>query len=185
MTTAAKCDESCRISWPSSLIGDYQRGIFYDDLRLVSWYPNLFSSQDTVGTIITVPWVEGYDHFINLLISQGINATATVWSRSVSLQNAMYLTLMIQATSVSSTPNLQVSWEGGVERPATEYVTDSGYFLADDMINIYDALTSETWNIKQFNAAPSPFGRLKVVGNTGNPADVIVNAKLFMRSREP
>lgn len=38
------CTESCRISHPPDIAGDYHRGVEYDDPRLASLYPSLFKA---------------------------------------------------------------------------------------------------------------------------------------------
>lgn len=111
-----------------------------------------------------------------------VASTATVYSRSFDLSLAKFFGLWIIATSVTGTPNIKVELEEGPTRPTTEGSAETTLFVEPDGFDdLFSAINDELAHIKTIAPVPMKYGRLKITGLEGNPADTLVTAKLFLQ----
>lgn len=104
----------------------------------------------------------------------------TVYSKAFKIAYGEYFSLRYKAVSASSTPSLKIELEVGVNDapPTTEGAVDTNYIEQENATDIESALTTETWKAKSIGPVVSAWARLKITGNSGNPSDAILNAKL-------
>ena len=135
----------------------------------------LFSSVALSGTLGGSQVITTSDGTSTLAIA----STATVYTGSFPLNQSEYFGLWLKAVSTTGTPDITVELEQSYRRPTTEGSADTSFVEPDGLSNLFTNLTTETAHIIGLNPVPAPYGRLKITGNSGNPADTVVTAYLF------
>lgn len=106
-----------------------------------------------------------------------VASTAVVTSRILNIQNGGYFGVHYKATSASSAPDLKIEFlmSSTCKTTSTDFIEPSG---ASD---IETNLTGETWVVKSITPPPMPCFKIQVTGNAGNPADTLLNLRLFIQ----
>ena len=108
----------------------------------------------------------------------------TVYSRSFRLSMATFFGIWLKATSVIGTPNIKIELEEGPVVPTTEGSAETTLFVEPDGFDdIFSAINDELAHIKTISPVPMAYGRLKITGLSGNPADTLLSAKLFLQEQ--
>lgn len=119
--------------------------------------------------------VSGVDHTtLDIAVA---STPVTVYTDSFPLKFGEYFALFYKATA-TGTPHLKIELEQSWARPTTEGSSDDNYVEAEDAVDIESDLETETQHLKRMNPAVAPYGRLKITGNTSNPADTTLRARL-------
>lgn len=109
-----------------------------------------------------------------------VNATGVVYGDSLDTTLIHFLGTHFQFTSVAGTPDVKIEWESSFKRPATENAADSTYVVPGGTSGLIDAnVTDEIWHGEAINPPPNAFGRIKLTGNAGNPADTVATVWVF------
>lgn len=108
-------------------------------------------------------------------------STSTYYSNSFEMGFAQVFGIWLKGASASSTPNLQIQFEQSYQRPTTEGSSDTSWIIGDGVPDIYTTLNDEIAHIKSVACVPSQYGRLKIIGNTGNPSDSLLTAVIFIQ----
>ncbi len=109
-----------------------------------------------------------------------VNATGVVYGNSLDTRLVHFLGVQFQFTSAGGTPDVKIEWESSYQRPATENASDSLYVVPDGTSGLIDAnVTDEIWHVDAINPPPNAFGRIKLTGNAGNPADTVATVWVF------
>jgi len=106
---------------------------------------------------------------MKVIKNKTINATSTIYSDVINLKYfsspQRIIGFSYKAVSESGTPNITITLEQSSQ-------SESGFV---DSGNPGITVTNETDNINNFTILPLNYARFKVVGNTGNPADTVLN----------
>lgn len=113
--------------------------------------------------------------------SLAVASTATVYSNSFPMRWIEYFGVWLQATSASGTPVLKIQLEESYTVPATEGSSDANYVIGDGVADIYSNLNDEIAHIKTVSPVPQQYGRYKITGLTGNPADTVITVINFQQ----
>jgi len=108
--------------------------------------------------------------------TMNVPGTATLYTKSFSLKTTDDMAVMFQATSDTTVANISIYLQQSYARPDAEGTFQFEYF---DSNTIVSSRTDYRWGCSTLNTlAPLPFGRFKIVGETGNPTDAVVQMKL-------
>lgn len=106
----------------------------------------------------------------------------TVYTRSFPMFLASFFGVWALATSVLGTPNVKIELEEGPSEPTTEGAAETTLFVEPDgFSDIFNPINDEVAHVKTIAPVPMAYGRYKITGLTGNPADTIVKIKNFMQ----
>lgn len=103
-----------------------------------------------------------------------VASTATVYTHSFKLSFGRYFSVAYLAAS-SGTPDLKIEWESAFQEPATEGAADTYWSEPENMQDIEANLTTKTIHRKSISPIVDIYGRFKITGNAGNPADTTLN----------
>ena len=108
--------------------------------------------------------------------TMSIPSTETLYTKSFSLKTTDDMAVLFQATSSTLVPNISIYLEQSYERPTEEGTPDFEYINTDTIASSrYDI----RWGVATLSTlAPILFGRFKIVGESGNPNDTIVQMRL-------
>lgn len=106
----------------------------------------------------------------------------TVYSRSFPLFLAQFFGIWVLATSTAGTPNVKIEIEEGWKEPTTEGSAGTTLFVEPDGFDdIFNPINDQLAHIKTIAPVPMAYGRYKITGLTGNPADTTLAIKNFMQ----
>ncbi len=113
-------------------------------------------------------------------VNIAIASAAVVYTKAFKLAFGEYFGLAYKAVSESGTPDIKIELELSIKDvvPTTEGAADANYVEAENAADIELNLITETWHIKTLSPVTSVYGRLKITGNAGNPADTIFNGHI-------
>ena len=103
-------------------------------------------------------------------------SAATLYTKSFSLKTTDDMAVLFQATSATLSPDVSIYLEQSFERPTTEGSPDFEYINTQTIVS---SRTDYRWGVATLSTlAPIPFGRFKIVGESSNPSDTIVQMRL-------
>lgn len=108
-----------------------------------------------------------------------VASQGTVYSYSFLMKFAESFGVWLQATSVVGTPSIRIQLEESAYPPATEQSADTNYVVPDGQADVYSNLNDEVVHVKAFSPQPAKYGRYKITGLSGNPADSILTVVNF------
>lgn len=107
---------------------------------------------------------------------------ATVYTRSFPMFLAQFFGIWVKATSGTGTPNVKIELEEGWSEPTTEGSAETALFVEPDGFDdIFNPINDQLAHIKTIAPVPMAYGRYKITGLTGNPADTTLSIKNFMQ----
>ena len=110
-----------------------------------------------------------------------VAAEVTVYTRAFQLSSAQFFGLFAKATSVVGTPNVKIELQQSYDTPATEGSADGDYVEPDGFDDVFSPINDQLAHIKTIAPVPMTYGRYKITGLTGNPADTTLEMKNFMQ----
>lgn len=114
-----------------------------------------------------------------------VNGTATVYTKSFSLNDGVTFGASYWANGTAGVTNVTISLEESYAEPTTEGSSqDIDYSVpliaGTSMGNIVTNYTTNgTWQHNTFTPAPMKYGRFKIVGGGGNNITTVVKMKLY------
>jgi len=106
----------------------------------------------------------------------------TVYTRAFPLNLAQFFGIWVKALSATSTPNVKIELEEGPTTPTTEGSAETTLFVEPDGFDdIFSQINDEIAHIKTIAPVPMSYGRYKITGLTGNPADTVLTIKNFIQ----
>ncbi len=113
--------------------------------------------------------------------SLAVASQGVVYSNSFLMRWVENFGIWVQATSVSSTPALKIELQESYTPPATEGSADLNYVVGDGVADVYTNLADELAHVKSLNPVPMQYGRYKITGLAGNPADTLLTLINFQQ----
>lgn len=110
-----------------------------------------------------------------------VNATATVYTKSFKLNNGQYFGMAAIAISSTGTAAVKIELEEGPLPPTTEGAAETTRFVEPDGFSDIIDISDELMHIKTVTPIPMAYGRYKITGAGGNPADTLVRIWNFMQ----
>jgi len=111
-----------------------------------------------------------------------VDATSTVYTKSVDITNAEYFGVFYKGNSDSGSIELTITYEQSWTEPETEGSDDDNFVEPENTPDIVtDLSTEDTWYGKAINPIPAKYLRFKIVGSGTNNADTIANLKLTLK----
>lgn len=110
-----------------------------------------------------------------------VNATAVVYTHTFSMKFAQFFGIAAIASSVLGTPGVKIELEEGPILPSTEGAAETTRFVEPDGFSDILDISDEVMHIKTIAPIPMSYGRYKITGAGGNPADTIVKIWNFMQ----
>jgi len=108
--------------------------------------------------------------------SMPVGSTTTLYTESFSLRTTEEMAVMFQATSDTSSPVVSFHLQQSYRRPTTEGSADFAYIITD---TIQSSRTDFNWGCATYSTLTQlPFGRFKIVGESGNTSDTIVQMRI-------
>ena len=102
-----------------------------------------------------------------------IDTTATASSSVITVKSSGYFGVWYQATSSVGTPDIKLEVTMSPDTTTANFVEPEG------MPDIVTNLADETAHVKGISPPPMKYMKIKYTGNGANPADTILNLKLF------
>lgn len=113
-----------------------------------------------------------------------VASETTIYTRSFPMNKASFFGIWIRALSTLGTPNIKVELEEGPTVPTTEGSAETTLYVEPDgMDDIFSAINDELAHIDVITPVPMAFGRYKITGLTGNPADTVVYINNFIQEQ--
>lgn len=113
-----------------------------------------------------------------------VNAETTVYTRAFPLHKATYFGVHALFTSATGTPNIKVELEESWTLPTTEGSAETtSYVEPDGFSDIFSAINDEVAHIATITPVPMAYGRYKITGLTGNPADCVGTIYNFLQEQ--
>lgn len=106
--------------------------------------------------------------------AEAINGTGSATSDGENISPYRYYGLWAKSTSATGTSNVKIEMEQSWDDTAGNYVEPQGY---GDIITTMNDDNPHVFTLAPY---PMPFLRIKVTGNTGNPADTVITVYLFV-----
>lgn len=103
----------------------------------------------------------------------------SIYTASFPMDKSDVFGVWLKATSASSTPSITVELQESYRLPTTEGAADSNYVEPDGFSDIFTALADEVAHVTTLSPVPMPYGRYKITGGAGNPADTVVTIYNF------
>ena len=110
-----------------------------------------------------------------------VNATAVVYTKSFKLNNGQFFGIAARATSVLGTAAVKIELEESPLPPTTEGAAETTLFVEPDGFSDIMDISDELMHIKAVTPIPMAYGRYKITGAGGNPADTLVRIWNFMQ----
>lgn len=113
------------------------------------------------------------------VVSMAVPSTATVYTKSFSLQNheaGTPVAIAYKATASSGSISVTIDAEQSYQRPTTEAASDVTYVGWE---RVATTLTNNAWHIETLDTVVAPYGRIKIIGNSGNSQATTVDLKLL------
>lgn len=109
-----------------------------------------------------------------------IAGNVVVYSKAFDLRYGAYFAAQYKAGGGAGL-DLTIQLEQSYDLPTTEGAADSKYVIPDSMADIHANLADTDWHIKSLSPVAMPYGRLKITGGAGNPADATLQMKLSIQ----
>lgn len=110
-----------------------------------------------------------------------VNATDVVYTKSFKLNNGQYFGIAVKAVSATGTAAVKVELEESPLLPTVEGAAETTRFVEPEGFSDIIDISDELMHIKTVTPVPMTYGRYKITGAGGNPADTIVNIWNFMQ----
>lgn len=110
-----------------------------------------------------------------------VNATDVVYTKSFKLNNGQYFGIAARATSVIGTAAVKIELEESPLPPTTEGAAETTLFVEPDGFSDIMDISDGLMHIKTVTPIPMAYGRYKITGAGGNPADTLVKIWNFMQ----
>jgi len=114
-----------------------------------------------------------------------IASTAVVYTHSFPMFSGSFFGVWAKMTSVIGTPNIKVELEESWSLPTAEGSAETTLWVEPDGFDdIFAAIADELAHIKTIAPVPMTYGRYKITGLSGNPADTIATIYNFIQEVE-
>ena len=113
--------------------------------------------------------------------SIAIAGVVTVYTHSFPLFSANYFGLWILPSSVTGTANLKIELEESWTEPTTEGSSDANWVEPEGFDDVFSAVNDDLAHVKTIAPVPMSFGRYKITGLAGNPADALISMYNFLQ----
>lgn len=114
--------------------------------------------------------------------SIAIAGEVTVYTKSFPLAFGTFFGIWVRATSDTGTPNVKIELEESYALPTTEGSAGTTLWVEPDGFDdIFSAINDELAHVKTIAPVPMNYGRYKITGLTGNPADTVVTILNFIQ----
>lgn len=110
-----------------------------------------------------------------------VPSTTTVYSKTFQLKHGQAFGIWYQAGNGSGTANMSINIEQSYVTPTTEGSSDSKYVVGNGVSAINSNLNDTTAHVASISPVPMKYGRLKIAGLGGNPADATLTAYIFQQ----
>lgn len=104
----------------------------------------------------------------------------SIYTTSFPLYSADVFGVWAKATSVTGTATVKLELEQSYALPTTEGAADTKFVEPDGFADVM-SLTDELAHVDTLAPVPMPYGRYKITGNAGNPADTVVTIYNFLQ----
>jgi hypothetical protein len=122
-----------------------------------------------------------YDGSTNIIPVAG---EVTVYTRSFKMSFATFFGIWVKSLSTAGTPNIKVELEESYTTPTTEGSAETDLYVEPDGFDdIFSEINDALAHIKTISPVPMTYGRYKITGLTGNPADTVVYIKNFLQEQ--
>lgn len=120
-----------------------------------------------------------YDGSTNVIPVAG---EVTVYTMSFPLGLASFFGIWCRGLSTTGTPNLKIELEQSYKLPTKEGSAETtSYVEPDGFDDVFSAINDEFAHIKTITPVPMTYGRYKITGLTGNPADTTIQIENFLQ----
>ena len=113
-----------------------------------------------------------------------MNGTATVYTDSFKLKQGVYFGLWAKA-SATGTPTVKIQLEQSYTAPTlgetSTPAADANFVVPDSFPDIFSNLNDTVAHVKSVSPVPMTYGRFKITGLATNPADTVIDMRLFLQ----
>jgi len=111
-----------------------------------------------------------------------VDEEAVVYTRAFDLSKGSFFGIWVLCGS-TGTPNVKIELELAPTKPteAQEGVAATSLFAIKESDVIFDAINDKVAHVDTVSPVPMTWGRYKITGLSGNPADTTVTLKMFQQ----